>query len=102
MQDDFFDSFDDEEEGDEVPDWMTPIAEDEDGFEEEDGDFDMLRQKSARAGSAYDEIPEEDEFADDSAGFSLDSFTPGQRLILVILLLLIVIVGFAGLFFMLG
>lgn len=66
--------------------------------EEEDFDLDSLRASSARAGSMFDEEMEDMEMQelplDTSSGFSLASFTPGQRLILALLLLFdIVAVG---------
>ena len=66
--------------------------------EQEDFDLDSLRTSSARAGSMFDEEMEDMEMeelpTDSSSGFSLASFTPGQRLILALLLLFdIVAVG---------
>ena len=94
MQDDFFDDLEFEDEGEEIeetPDWMAFGEE----LEEEDAEvdqFDMLRQKSARAGSAFDDMSEEDPFQDNSPMFSLQSLTSSQRTILVVLLLLNVLV----------
>jgi hypothetical protein len=93
MQDDFFDDFEEEEE--EVPDWMGGIDSDDDGDGTSD-EFDMLRRKSARAGSAYEDLPQ-DEFANSgSSGFSLQGLTPTQRLIIALLVLLFVIVSGIG------
>jgi hypothetical protein len=64
-------------------------------LEEEDAEvdqFDMLRQKSARAGSAFDDMSEEDPFQDNTSMFSLENLTASQRTILVVLLLLNVLV----------
>ncbi|KAA3660426.1 MAG: hypothetical protein DWQ04_19470 [Chloroflexi bacterium] len=83
------------------------FSEDADVFGDEyssspDDDFDMdnLRRQSARSGSAFEDMDttavEDDNFddfeveSDDSSGsgFSLRNFTPGQRLILAVLVLL--------------
>ncbi len=83
------------------------FSEDADVFGDEqpaisDDDFDMenLRRQSARSGSTFDEMDTTavddsnfDDFdaGDDSgsgSGFSLGNFTPGQRLILAVLVLL--------------
>lgn len=96
MQDDFFDGldFDDEEDVvEERPDWMA--FGDDDLDEPDEGDqFDMLRQKSARAGSAFDDMTEEDPFGGNqaSSSFSLQGLTSSQRMILAVLVLLNVIV----------
>jgi hypothetical protein len=97
MQDNLFDDleFDDEDEDlEETPDWM---ALDEEPVEEEEVDeFDMLRQKSARAGSAFEDMSEEDPFRDNSSSFSLQGLTSSQRMILAVLLLLnVLIIGTA-------
>lgn len=98
MQDNFFDDFEEEEEEEEVPNWMSP---DDDGGDEATDEFDMLRRKSARAGSAYEALPE-DEFTDSgSSGFSLQALTPTQRLIVAVLVLLNVIVIGLGIFLLL-
>lgn len=98
MRDDFFDGLemDDDEENDELqtPDWMG-FDDDEQQPEEESDTFDILRQKSARAGSAFDELSDEDTFDNNqssSSSFSLQGLTPSQRTILAVLLLLNVIV----------
>ena len=96
MQDDFFDDLDldddDDDELEETPDWMS-FGDELEEAEEESDEFDRLRQKSARAGSAFDEIAEEDAFSEDSdSSFSLDNLTPSQRTILAVLVLLNVIV----------
>lgn len=94
MQDDFFDDLEFEDEGEEIeetPDWMA-FGEELEEEEAEVDQFDMLRQKSARAGSAFDDISEEDPFQDNSPMFSLQGLTSSQRTILVVLLLLNVLV----------
>lgn len=66
------------------------------GFDD-DLDLDQLRRQSARSGSAYDDMEMGgtddggfDDFESDSGGsrFSLGNFTPGQRLLLAVLVLL--------------
>lgn len=94
MEDDLFDDLEFEDEADELeetPDWMA-FAEEVDEEDEEVDQFDVLRQKSARAGSAFDDISEEDPFQDNSPSFSLQHLTSSQRMILVVLLVLNVLV----------
>ena len=94
MEDDFFDDLelDDIEEDDleETPDWMA-FGDDPEEDEESD-EFDMLRQKSARAGSAFDDIAEEDPFQEEQSSSFLEALTPSQRTILAVLVLLNVLV----------
>ena len=94
MQDDFFDDLDldDDDELEETPDWMD-FGTNEVSDDEPD-EFDRLRQKSARAGSAFDEMTEEDPFRgnESRSSFSLQGLTPSQRTILAVLVLLNVIV----------
>lgn len=99
MQDDFFDDLELNDEDDDLeatPDWMS--FDDEAEVEDEGDQFDMLRQKSARAGSAFDAMSEEDAFGGNqgSSSFSLAGLTPAQRMILAVLVLLnVVIIGVA-------
>lgn len=88
MQDDFFDDLemDDEDELEAVPDWMSLDDVDEDTGDVDE--FDMLRQKSARAGSAMEEISEPDPFNDNNSSFSLQGLTSSQRTILAVLVVL--------------
>jgi len=73
------------------------------GFED-DLDFDSLRRQSARSGSTFDEMEmggmEEGGFEEIESGggsrFSLGNFTPGQRLILAILVLLDIVAVLFG------
>lgn len=61
-----------------------------------DDEFDVLRQKTVRSGSTFDDMDTsvDDEFSS-SSGFSLSNFTTSQKLILLALLMLdIVAVGF--------
>jgi len=66
-----------------------------------DDEFDNLRRKSTRGESLDDDLDEDDAFFNDasssSSGFSWSNFTPGQRLILALLVLLNIIVGIVGL-----
>ena len=69
----------------------------------DDDEFDMLRQKSVRSGSTFDDMDTsvDDEFSG-SASFSLNNFDTSQKLILLALLMLdIVAVGF-GILVLLG
>ena len=94
MEDDFFDDLeldDVEDELQETPDWMA-FGGDLDEEEDEPDEFDRLRQKSARAGSAFDDIAEEDPFQEEQGSSFLQNLTPSQRTILAVLVLLNVIV----------
>ena len=95
--DNFLSDFQDDDFEDEVPDWMQATDEDQ-----EEDEFDQLRRKSARSGSTYsDMVPEEDgETNTTSSSFSLSSFTPGQRLILAVLVLLNIVMASVGLLFL--
>ncbi len=91
-------SFRDSNFGDEEgPDWVQDLEFGSDsGLGEGTGDdeFEALRQRSARAGAVYEEMELDEEAAGAKPGrFSLNQFTPGQRLILALLVLLNVIVG---------
>jgi hypothetical protein len=67
-------------------DFDIPDADDDEAL-----DIDSLRASSARASSMFDEDMEEMDMDimlnEGSSGFSLSSFTSGQRLILAVLLL---------------
>ncbi|MCA9926326.1 MAG: hypothetical protein KC419_27010 [Anaerolineales bacterium] len=73
------------------------------GFDD-DLDFDSLRRQSARSGSAFDDMEtggmEDDGFegveSEGGSRFSLGNFTPGQRLILAILILLDIVAVLFG------
>ncbi len=92
-------SFRDSNFGDEEgPDWVQDLEfGSESGLGADSGDYDEfeeLRQRSARAGTVYEEMEVDEEAADSRASrFSLNQFTPGQRLLLALLVLLNVIVG---------
>ncbi|MEJ2750572.1 MAG: hypothetical protein P8183_22105 [Anaerolineae bacterium] len=67
----------------------------------DDDEFDMLRQKTVRSGSTFDDMDTsvDEEFG--GSGFSLSSLTTSQKLILLSLLMLdIVAVGFGLLVFL--
>lgn len=69
-----------------------------------DDEFDKLRRKSARAGTMFDDMETDSEFAATESGasaFSLSNFSTGQRLILALLLLLdVLMIGFGILVWM--
>ncbi len=74
----------------------------------DDDPFDMLRNKTARGETVNNSLIADEEVIieepDSSTGskFSLDQFTPGQRLVLAILVILnIIVIGF-GLLVILG
>ena len=96
MADDFINEFRDSFGDEEGPDWIQDLTDEEQEVEEQPGDdlddFDRLRQQSARASSAYDDLTLEEETGS-SGGFSLSAFTPGQRLVLAVLVFLNVVVG---------
>ena len=103
---DFFSDLDDSPE-DDLPDWvqdLSPLEEDD----SEDDAFDQLRQKSARAGSAFDGLDEGEEEMDEPApsgnrSSMLSGLTPGQRLILILLVFLnVIVIGIGLLAFLQG
>lgn len=74
---------------------------------EDDFNMDNLRRQSARSGSTFEEMDttaDDDSFDDfdvadegeSKSGFSLSNFTPGQRLILAILVLLDIVAVLFG------
>lgn len=104
MADDLINNFRDENFGDEEgPDWVQDLefgsesaTASDPGLAGEPGDFDEfeeLRQRSARAGTVYEEVDFEEDASSKGSAFSLNQFTPGQRMVLAILVLLNVIVG---------
>lgn len=103
MADDFISEFRNSFGDEEGPDWVQDLDEEEGGFgdfaeleaepqPEPEDEFDALRQRSARVSSAYDDLSLEEEEGS-GGGFSLEQFTPPQRLILALLVLLNVVVG---------
>ncbi|RMG92365.1 MAG: hypothetical protein D6706_16950 [Chloroflexi bacterium] len=102
MLDDFDalrDDFDFEEEN-------ALVADDQPAFDDmaADDEFDALRARVGRTGAMSDEMDDIEDFEPLSGSgfaFSLSNFTPGQRLILALLLLLdVVAVGFGALIFL--
>ncbi|MBK8985415.1 MAG: hypothetical protein IPM39_04930 [Chloroflexi bacterium] len=84
---------------DETPDWLldddaTPLESATDDFETGgDDEFDQLRRKSTRTGSMQDEMEAAERTTATSSGgsFAWSKFTPGQRLVLALLILLNII-----------
>ncbi|MCB8985334.1 MAG: hypothetical protein H6659_16000 [Ardenticatenaceae bacterium] len=107
-----FDRFSDDT-FDETPDWLLDdddvvTAEPVEGFSAEsssEDEFDQLRRKSARTGSMQDEMETSGavETSPQSSGaFSWSSFTPGQRLVLALLVVLDIIAVAFGLMVLTG
>lgn len=70
-------------------------------FDEPD-EFDQLRQTSARSETMYNDLDDEFDEGSGGSGFSLGQFSPGQKLILAILVVLnVLMIGF-GLMVVLG
>ena len=92
------DAFDDlpdlEDDEDSSLDWSSDFGSEFDSDLGGDGDsFDALREKSARASGVYDDMEfDVDDDASSSGGGFLNSLSPGQRLIVVLLVLVDVIV----------
>ncbi len=103
MADDFISDFRDSNFGDEEgPDWVQDLelgsesGSTSDSSLGESGEFDEfeeLRQRSARAGTVYEDMDFEEDASTKGSSFSLNQFTPGQRMVLAVLVLLNVIVG---------
>lgn len=70
-------------------------AEEPSGFDFED-EFDRLREKTARTSAVYDDMELEDEFEDEQPQGFFSQITPGQRLILLVLLLVDIVVIAVG------
>ena len=94
MADDFMNEFRNNMGDEEGPDWIQDLGDDDGGAAEGEGEdeFDRLRQQTVRASSAYDDMTLEEE-SSGGGGLSLNQLTPGQRLVLAVLLLLNVLVG---------
>ena len=70
-------------------------------------EFDQLRRKTARGESLDDDLASDDAFfseesSSSGSGFAWSNFTPGQRLILALLVLLNIIMGTVGLLVVTG
>jgi len=95
---------------DENPDWLLDddlaVAEPVEGVGTgSEDEFDQLRRKSARTGSMQDEMEiTERQSTETRAGgsFSWSSFTPGQRLVLALLVVLDLIAIVFGVMVVLG
>ena len=78
----------------------APLVEDLPPIDDMDDEFDQLRRKSTRGESLDDDLDSDDAFFSDesssSSGFAWSSFTPGQRLVLALLVLLNIIIGTIG------
>lgn len=89
---------------------MTDLFSDEDfdipgSDAEEEFDLESLRASSARAGTLFDEELDDIDITAISAPsgrFSLSSFTPGQRLVLAILLLVDIVAIAVGILVVVG
>jgi hypothetical protein len=92
---------------DDDPANAAPMGEDLPPLADED-EFDQLRRKSTRGGSLDDELASEDTFFNEErsvrsgGGFAWGSFTPGQRLVLALLVLLNIVMGAIGLMVITG
>ncbi|WP_420641992.1 hypothetical protein [Candidatus Leptofilum sp.] len=101
--DDDFSAFRDDlfgdDEGSSLVDDLPPIDDMDDEFEE-------LRRKSARGESLDDDLASDNEFFSEESsgggGFAWRNFTPGQRLILALLIFLNIVMGVFGLLVVTG
>lgn len=85
----------------------APGMEDLPPLDDIDDEFEQLRRKSTRGGSLDDDLDNDEtlfseETSRSSGGFAWGSFTPGQRLILALLVLLNIIIGAIGLMVITG
>ncbi|GJM42624.1 MAG: hypothetical protein DHS20C20_29060 [Ardenticatenaceae bacterium] len=101
--DDDFSAFRDDIFGD---DEGSSLAEDLPPIDDLDDEFDQLRRKSARGESLDDDLASDEEFFSDESsgggGFAWRNFTPGQRLILALLVFLNMVMGVIGLLVITG
>jgi hypothetical protein len=74
----------------ETPDWLLDDDSGSDGLDGDADEFDQLRRKSAGSGSLEEDEMENGASASRSSGgsFSWSSFTPGQRMVLALLVVL--------------
>lgn len=103
--DDDFSAFRDdlfgEEAGSSLGDDLPPI-------DDIDDEFEQLRRKSTRGESLDDDLTEDAFFSEEQAssssgsGFAWRNFTPGQRLILALLVFLNIVMGVIGLLVVTG
>lgn len=87
----------------------SPLVDDLPPIDDLDDEFDQLRRKSTRGESLDDDLAEDTFFSEEassssgrSSGFAWRNFTPGQRLILALLVLLNIIMGAIGLLVITG
>ncbi|MCB8926959.1 MAG: hypothetical protein H6652_15185 [Ardenticatenaceae bacterium] len=101
--DDDFSSFRDDLFGDDEP---ASFADDLPPMEDMDDEFEELRRKSTRGESLDDDLASDDalfsEERSSGSGFAWRNFTPGQRLILALLVLLNILMGAIGLMVITG
>ena len=83
-----------------------PLVEDLPPLDDMEDEFDQLRRKSARGESLDDDLDSDEAFFSEESsggsGFAWSNFTPGQRLILALLVLLNIIMGTVGLLVVTG
>ncbi|MCP4422199.1 MAG: hypothetical protein GY805_36775 [Chloroflexi bacterium] len=84
----------------------TAVVEDLPPLDDIDDEFDNLRRKSTRGESLDDDLDGDEEFFSDESSsgsrFAWKNFSPGQRLILALLVLLNIIIGTIGLLVVTG
>ncbi|WP_420627305.1 hypothetical protein [Candidatus Leptofilum sp.] len=101
--DDDFSAFRDDLFGD---DEGSPLVDDLPPIDDMDDEFEQLRRKSARGESLDDDLASDDEFFSEESsggsGFAWRNFTPGQRLILALLVFLNIVMGVIGLLVITG
>lgn len=83
------------------------LADDLPPIDDIDDEFEQLRRKSARGESLDDDLAEDALFSGEAAsstgsGFAWRNFTPGQRLVLALLVLLNIVMGAIGLLVITG
>lgn len=90
-----------EENFDETFDFEEPIEEGESTPFDFEDEFDRLRQKTARTSAVFDDMEMEEELEYDDERSFLSRISPGQRLVLLLILLLdivVIAVGFMAIF----
>ena len=90
-----------EENFDETFDFEEPLEEDESTPFDFEDEFDRLRQKTARTSAVFDDMEMEEELEYDDERSFLSRISPGQRLVLLLILLLdivVIAIGFMAVF----
>jgi len=90
-----------EENYDETFDFEEPIEEVESTDFDFEDEFDRLRQKTARTSAVFDDMEMEEELEYDDERSFLSRISPGQRLVLLLILLLdivVIAIGFMAVF----